>query len=420
MKMVAHKAIIMVILSAFVISAVILYEQMSDQQLQMPRLSPLFQLEASKTHDNCLSTNQCQGTKRGLPSQFYKTWRDNTPFASNDKIHIKKIVLWTTIFGKNLLERMSCKSTKTCIFTDDRSQVESADAVVFHFWDTPMVYNKSFMPSVRPPHQFWVWYAKECPENNRYVDLASYSGIYNWTMTYRNDSDVKIPLGSLDRLYKQLQRTTLKRNSTGKTGLVTWFVSKCYKYFPRHIYAIELAKHLTIDVYGKCGKQVCEYLDMQCRFDVIQQYKFYLAFESYRCKEYITEKFWHNALDQGVVPIVLGAPKTDYEKFAPPNSFIHVEDFESPEALARYIKLLDKDDDKYSQYLKWRTNPPKNIPQIITGGCGICARLHEVDHTERKVYTDLEKWWKGENYEFCKPLVLTDNIWNKKDFVYYG
>lgn len=36
-----------------------------------------------------------------------------------------------------------------------------------------------------------------------------------------------------------------------------------------------------------------------------------------------------------VIPVVMGAPRKDYEKIAPPHSFIHVNDFPGPSALAK-------------------------------------------------------------------------------------
>ena len=57
----------------------------------------------------------------------------------------------------------------------------------------------------------------------------------------------------------------------------------------------------------------------------------------------------HFFLRSDVVPIVMGARRRDYERVAPPNSFIHVDDFESPFQLANYLKKLDKDEALYNK-----------------------------------------------------------------------
>ena len=55
-----------------------------------------------------------------------------------------------------------------------------------------------------------------------------------------------------------------------------------------------------------------------------------------------------------VIPIVMGAAPEDYRRAAPPNSFIHVDDFQSVEQLAEYLHRLDKDDKLYNQYFAWK------------------------------------------------------------------
>ena len=47
---------------------------------------------------------------------------------------------------------------------------------------------------------------------------------------------------------------------------------------------------------------------------------------------------WWNALEKGSVPLVMGTTKENYKKILPPNSFIHVDDFDSVEQLAKYLK----------------------------------------------------------------------------------
>ena len=73
--------------------------------------------------------------------------------------------------------------------------------------------------------------------------------------------------------------------------------------------------------------------------------KFYLSFENaYHCNDYISEKFWRNALHSNLVPIVFGPHLDDVLAVAPPNSFIHAEQFDSPSQLVNYIDYLDKND----------------------------------------------------------------------------
>ena len=63
-------------------------------------------------------------------------------------------------------------------------------------------------------------------------------------------------------------------------------------------YARELAKYMNLDIYGKCGDiHMCEKgSNFSCRGDIVQQYKFYIAFENSNCREYITEKVFGDSL----------------------------------------------------------------------------------------------------------------------------
>ena len=86
----------------------------------------------------------------------------------------------------------------------------------------------------------------------------------------------------------------------------------------------------------------------------------------------------------------MGASLDEYKLAAPPESFIHVDQFKSPEQLAKYLHLLDKDDDLYNNYFRW-----KGTGNFINTKywCRLCAMLHD----ERKItwYANLDHWWAG-------------------------
>jgi glycoprotein 3-alpha-L-fucosyltransferase len=69
-------------------------------------------------------------------------------------------------------------------------------------------------------------------------------------------------------------------------------VSNCNAVNDRLQFIKELQKYIPISIYGNCGELKCK---NNCR-EIIKQYKFYFAFENSNCRDYITEKFWKNAL----------------------------------------------------------------------------------------------------------------------------
>ncbi|CAG2166442.1 unnamed protein product [Oppiella nova] len=126
-----------------------------------------------------------------------------------------------------------------------------------------------------------------------------------------------------------------------------------------------------------------------------KDYKFYLAFENSNCRDYITEKFYvnglgHNSLDYNLIPIVMGAHPDDYRRSSPPHSYIHVDDFESPKALAKYLHLLSSNPHLYNQYFEW-----KSSGEFINTyfWCRVCALLHAQHPKPSRSYRDISEWW---------------------------
>ena len=93
-----------------------------------------------------------------------------------------------------------------------------------------------------------------------------------------------------------------------------------------------------------------------------------------------------------MLPIALGATKEEYLQVSPENSFIHVSDFDSPKQLAYFLHKLDKDDDAYNEFFRWK-GTGEFIP--TSTWCRICAMLHD-PNPRRKVYENVTSWWKND------------------------
>ena len=162
-----------------------------------------------------------------------------------------------------------------------------------------------------------------------------------------------------------------------------------------------------MDIYGKCGNLTCEQKDGTCLQMLKNDYKFYLAFENSNCKDYITEKFFSNGLRGNILPIVMGPSPEDYAAVAPPHSFLHVDQFKSPAKLAKYLKMLDRDDDMYNEFFKWQTKGEWVNTKFF---CRLCSLLHF--YKEHGMSKGPEggwvNWWQGEGV--ChNPHMLKDD-----------
>ncbi|CEF60404.1 Glycoprotein 3-alpha-L-fucosyltransferase A [Strongyloides ratti] len=165
------------------------------------------------------------------------------------------------------------------------------------------------------------------------------------------------------------------------------FVSNCFTKNFRLNYTYQIGKYYPVDIYGKCGDKTINRSD---GYKILKnKYKYYLAFENGNCKEYVTEKFFINALQNYVIPIVLGPSKKYYENIAPKNSFIHVNDFKNAKQLSLYLKFLDDNPSEYLKYFEW-INDGKFIDTQFW--CRLCIFAQ---NPKKKIYHDINKWWKG-------------------------
>ncbi|XP_002128300.3 4-galactosyl-N-acetylglucosaminide 3-alpha-L-fucosyltransferase FUT6 [Ciona intestinalis] len=252
-----------------------------------------------------------------------------------------------------------------CIQTYDRNKITQAKAVVFHY--TVIAKNEIPWRHYRDPNQLYVWWSAEGPGILQMEgrDLREFDGgFFNWTWTYRQNADVFRGYGYRGYILdfvpkgKQVVDEILKH----KTKTAFWAVSKCegmpgavarMKYFKE----IVASGIINITTQGRCfpGSESIPKSFPMIYPTSIKEHKFYFAFENaIHCRDYITEKFWDNALRNDMVPVVWGPTKDDVLSVAPLDSFIHTDDFDSPAKLAEYLQFLDKNDDEYRKYFRWR------------------------------------------------------------------
>ncbi|RZF32652.1 hypothetical protein LSTR_LSTR004080 [Laodelphax striatellus] len=315
------------------------------------------------------------------------------PPKTNKTLPIKKVLMWYgMIYWETKHPKGSAEPFKTCPVSNcmaltNRARALKADAILFL-----NQFNHNAPTHRKPSHQVWIMYTMESPLN---TELISREDAFNWTATYMQSSDIVRNYGKW--VYYDQSKTEWNgppRNfAAGKTKKVAWFVSNCNRHHNnRWSYAQQLGKYIQVDIYGECGKLKCSQSNKHAGvcFELLDnQYKFYLAFENSNCREYITEKFFFNGLQHKVIPVVMGAPREDYERVAPKGSFIHVEDFDSPEHLAIYLHKLDLDDDLYNSYFKW-----KGMGEVLENYfyCRLCAMLN--DDFPDKYYPRFSDFWR--------------------------
>lgn len=257
---------------------------------------------------------------------------------SERKDDMKYILLWTSAKSaplsfigegrKGFIDR-NCPFTN-CIVTGTKkylNDITEFDVVAFSSSEVIRMYNDR-LPASRSPHQK---YAFASIESSDYYPVCSdrFDGYFNWTWTFRLDSDVRWgymvirdennnivgPNKEMHWINHEDMETVsdeFKENLKSKTNAAAWYVSNCKSRSKRELFVKELQKelqkyNLTVDVYGRCGPLQCSRATEAECFDLIKEkYYFYLSFENSYNEDYVTEKLL-NAVWNNAVPIVYGS-----------------------------------------------------------------------------------------------------------------
>jgi alpha-1,3-fucosyltransferase len=194
-----------------------------------------------------------------------------------------------------------------CEISRDRTDIQDYDAVIFHLH----TWTLNDLPQRRSSHQRYVaWMLESAAWHEYYYDTNPMANFFNWTVTYRWDSDFVRPYGYVkpignvpihpneSQMKEYLSNSkVMPMDANGKTKMATWFVSNCNsEKSSRDELVKQLQNYMQIDVFGKCGTFACRKNDElndsseQCQEMAALNYKFYLSLENSLCQDYITEK----------------------------------------------------------------------------------------------------------------------------------
>lgn len=265
---------------------------------------------------------------------------------NNETRPMKYILQWTSpknvplVFmgegQKGFIER-GCPYTN-CYVTGNKRYLDDItkyDVVAFSGPEVIRLSQNS-LPTKRSSHQKYVFASIESSD---YYPVCSnkYDGYFNWTWTFRLDSEVRWGYFNIwdkngnivgpNKIMHWIKLEDMEPISDGfkkqlrtKTKAAAWFVSNCVSKSKREKYTKDLQKalqkyNLVVDVYGKCGPLKCDRSkEKDCNQMLKEQYYFYLSFENSFSEDYVTEKLL-NAVENDAVPIVFGAANyTRYNK----------------------------------------------------------------------------------------------------------
>ncbi|XP_005099342.1 glycoprotein 3-alpha-L-fucosyltransferase A [Aplysia californica] len=305
---------------------------------------------------------------------------------------------WFTTTDLNLLNRdfTRCPYSECKFYSKWRG---SADMVII-FPESHGVLPKS----VRRPGQIWTKAFWESPAHYGYPrNYQPWRNVFNWTFTYRTDSDIFAPSNRLIWRHRSLLLSDREYLDIAKqkTRTAAWWVSNCPTVSRRKAFVQEMKKYIDVDIYGHCGSLKCARKDyVQCERKLTTTYKFYLSFENSLCKDYVTEKFFRSFQYRShIIPVVRGG--LDYDRFFPKDILVNAAHFKNAKELALYLKELGSDTQRYAAMLKEKD-------RLVSWGrkydwCDICEKLHT--NQQVKTIPDIKRW---SHHETCyKPNDIT-------------
>uniref|UniRef100_A0A1Q3FID7 Fucosyltransferase n=1 Tax=Culex tarsalis TaxID=7177 RepID=A0A1Q3FID7_CULTA len=352
---------------------------------------------------------------------YYQILRENIAKSSLMEPRTKTILLYTNFFdvknwklsaetvGPDHFRTLKCPVTD-CVLTNNREHLDSLtdyDALVFHIAE-PWAYSLfEKVPNLRTPSQIYVAANMESPAHTKHLLDGDYN-FFNWTMTYRLDSDVvwnynnvvekldaddRMAVGPSQRPQwrrgaDEYRNGTLEELARRKDKMAAQFVSHCETFSGRDELVREIQRFMPVDVYGKCGTMECPQGSPRCSRMLTDEYRFYFAFENSLCRDYVTEKLY-NAMDNYIIPVVFGG--ADYAKFVPPHSVIDVQQFGTVKELTNYLRYLADNPEEYVKYFWWKEHYRITRTQTF---CELCRKLHDIGTREKSQhYKNIKAWW---------------------------
>ena len=261
----------------------------------------------------------------------------------------------------------NCEFTN-CEISFDKKEINNSDLVLFHH------NNMDFKSPMKTANQKWVFVSLEAPHNTfSYYKEKQWTDKFDWTMTYRSDSEGYGPYGKIipAKIIKEENHTAI---FAMKTKDAVWVVSNCNTASKREKYVKEMQKVINVDIFGNCGKP-CVQNGIDCIQNLSKYYKYYLAFENSICEDYVTEKLFrlYNT-NFNIIPVVRGAPNV--KELFPPNTFISTQDYKSPADLAKHLKEIGSNEATYTAILKTKQKYINTLDLYPLGMCSLCKNLN--------------------------------------------
>ncbi|UJR22181.1 hypothetical protein I4U23_025245 [Adineta vaga] len=324
---------------------------------------------------------------------FYQTQQSTCKKSINQSEEKPKLILfWTKVFTKSIDEHHlnnylfklpgRC-GTNRCLVTNNRQDLCRSDAVIFHARGPIHMYD---MPKLRSSHQRYVLLTKEPPYKTTAI-VGHLNYFFNWTATYRVDSDINYRYFQWHRKIHLDLEVTEQNYLRNRSARAASMISNCYSQSNREEYLQRLESVIPITRIGFCSRNKCRQTRDSCLHQLADTHPFFLAFENSLCRDYVTEKYANVIMTSQMIPVVFSQTPNLYI----PGSFIDANQFTSPEELGRFLVYLVTNQTAYDSYFKWKDQYELLIPDENDYLCELCRKLNDPNEPH-KVYDSMKQW----------------------------
>lgn len=270
-----------------------------------------------------------------------------------------------------------------CELTTNKQKIKQAGAVIFHLPQGNHRFKKPPIPrKERNTNQPWIVMYFESPVHIRINDFMEDAWMYtlNWSISYKFDADITAPYGALQVRSEPMLNKNYSSILSRKRRMAAWIVSNCHTQSKReHLANILKVNGIDVDIFGKCGKGKIE------NDNILDNYKFYFAFENSLCIDYITEKFF-SRFNYDIILVTYGG--ANYKDLLPSGTFVNVADFETVQDLAMHLRHLSTNNELYGNILKEKDKfialGPLSV-RLQYGFCQLCAKLNKIDENRKVI-----------------------------------
>ncbi|XP_069365249.1 alpha-(1,3)-fucosyltransferase C-like isoform X2 [Maniola hyperantus] len=282
------------------------------------------------------------------------------------------------------------------------------------------------LPKRRYQHQKYVYANIEAAANYP-ICSEFWNSFFNWTWSYRTDSDLYWPYFSIkdsmnnfigpkkDMNWINIRNMDpidekLQVSLSSKTKAAAWFASNCETQSLRENFVEELLEKmklygLELDTFGECGKLLqCPRNKMsRCHRMLDKYYYFYLAFENSISEDYVSEKILH-ALLHNTVPVVLGG--ANYSRFLPEGAYLNALELGATKLAQKMYELI-QNPKAYNNFFRWKKyysyHYTHESPETDVY-CRICEYLNNNKLVNKEsVYQHFNHWWTPQRY--CSDVI---------------